>query len=435
MATRTISLNAAANITKVPRSLLWSVMAALNQLRTLTDEFKTDHATSKTAVDAIETLIEELHDDHAIGITWDTEVDGDMDVINNYLSFLGEQDGVIGGDYTMAEQTAADMLGAGRIIYRIGGEVYYSALQVAIAPDDPGVTVITGSNFGAWRVVIDRLGVVTTERTDNAGSATAEVALLQLASVAQAANTAVIGYFTIQATTGYTPGTDNIDGEAATVVYYERQPKNSASGIFAAQGTSLVAGAGLATVAIGLTSPKINGLRLATIAADATLALTDADTITTTEAGGWLILTDLAGTGYVTLSSDGKPGVTALTDTDAAGALTALNLAASRLPSIFVPLGHVIVVTANAATFTAKTTFWDATDVTTTVVDQSFGTFDRTVAAASFLARESNPPAVPASITAPLIATLGSAKPASGPATLSAANADDFTTREIGTPA
>lgn len=37
----------------------------LNTIVTLVNELRTDHATSKTAADAVETLIEELHDDHA----------------------------------------------------------------------------------------------------------------------------------------------------------------------------------------------------------------------------------------------------------------------------------------------------------------------------------------------------------------------------------
>jgi hypothetical protein len=355
-------------------------------------------------------LANELRDNNDLTRAWQTEVDADLDLINDYLDFLGEQDGVIGGDYTFAEQTNADFLGAGMVIYRIGGEVFHTQLPVAIAPDDGGVTEVTGSNFFACRVVIDRLGVVTTERDDGAGQSTAEKALLHLGSVAQAANTAVLGYITLAAATGFVPGTAVVDGEGDSAFYYERQPKNSGSGLWAAQGSALVAGDGLATVAVGDTNPKVNGVRLAQITADGTLALTDADTITTTEAGGWLVLTDLAGTGFVTLSSDGVPGVTALSDTDAATALVALNLLASRLPSMFVPLGHVIVVTSEAATFTAKSTFWNATDVATTVVDQTLAAHDRTVAAASFLARKSNPPTLPDTVSADVVpAAVGSA--------------------------
>ncbi|KKL55169.1 hypothetical protein LCGC14_2258110 [marine sediment metagenome] len=98
MATRTISVNASGNITAVPRSWPWSVFAALNQIRTLTDELKTDRTAMKTAADAVETLIEELHDDGGTRATWETEVDSDLDDINNYLASIAEQDGVIGGE-------------------------------------------------------------------------------------------------------------------------------------------------------------------------------------------------------------------------------------------------------------------------------------------------------------------------------------------------
>ena len=53
MATRTISINAAANITKVPKSLLWSMMHVINQLATLTAELRADHATLRTELIAI----------------------------------------------------------------------------------------------------------------------------------------------------------------------------------------------------------------------------------------------------------------------------------------------------------------------------------------------------------------------------------------------
>ena len=352
------------------------------------------------------TLVNELRDDHATLITWMTEVDADLDDINNYLSALREQNGAIGGDYTFAGQAAATTLGAGTVHYRIGGEEYYIALDTTITLT--GTTVVTGSNWRAWRVVIDPLGVVTTESPDNAGQSTEQIALLELGSISQAANTAELGTFVIQAATGFTPATDNTSGENVFTARYTRTPKNEAAALTAAMGTALVATAGATTVAVGTADFKVSGVRVAQVAADATLAMTDADTIADGEAGGMMVLSDLAGTGFVTLSSDGVPGVTALTDTDAAGALTALNSLASRLPSCFVPLGHVIVVASGAA-YTAKTTNWDAASMTTTVVDQTLGTHDRTVAAASFLARKSNPPAIPATVAAALVATISAA--------------------------
>ena len=330
--------------------------------------------------------------------SWLTEADADLDDINDYNAFQSEQNGVIGGNYTIVGQAGATLLGAGEVRYRIDGEEHVATLATGIVLTT--VTAVTGSNVKTWRIEIDKLGAVTTTTYAGAGVASAEIALLQIGSVALTANTCVLGYWTVTAATGFTPATDNTSGEAAERTDYQKMSLNQAAALTAAMGSALVAGAGLATVAVGTSDFRQNGLRVAQIAADATLALTDADTITTTEAGGWLVLSDLAGTGYVTLSSDGTPGVTALTDTNAAGAQTALDLLASRLPPVFVPLGQVIVVTANAATFTAKTTFWDATDVTTTVADQTFGVFDRTAVAATVLARQSNPPAIPASIAA-----------------------------------
>lgn len=349
-------------------------------------------------------ITNELQTDHATDVTWQTEIDADSDVMNNYLAFAGEQDGASGGNFTFAGQADAAALGAGIVHYKIAGENYSIALDTSITLT--GTTVVTGSNWRAWRVVIDRLGVVTTESPDNAGQSTEEKAMLELGSIAQAANTAELGVFTIQAATGFTPATDNTSGEANFNSYELYMPKNEAAALTVAMSTALVLGDGLATMNIGAANFRKNGVRVAQVAADATQALTDADTITTTEAGGWLLLSNLAGTDFVTLSSDGIPGVSALTDTDAATALVALNLLASRLPAVFTPLAYFTVVTSNAATFTAKTTNWNATDVASVAVDQTFGTFDRTATAASVLARQSNPPAVPATVTAPVKSTL-----------------------------
>ncbi len=439
MTTRTISTNAAANIAPVPRSWPWSVFAALNQVRTLTDELKTDRTAMKTAADAVETLIEELDDDGGTRKTWEDEVDADLDVINNFIASLGEQDGVIGGDYTITEPTTAtDMIGAGSIVWRIGGEVYFdNALQAAIAPDDGGTTKVTNNLWGAYRVVIDRLGVVTTESPNTAGQATEEKALMHLGAVSQAANTAVIGFFVTHAPAdagGFIPGTDDIDDGAATNVYLLRRPPNEATALWAAMGSALTVTGSVATYNFGTVSPKVRGLRLATITADSTQALTDADTIVNGEAGGIMILTDLAGTDVISLSSDGVPGVSALTDTDAAGALTALNLLAARLPAMFCPLGHIIITMSGGA-FTAKTTNWNDADIATVAaVDLAFGTFDRTVTAATLQARQSNPPTLPDSVSAPTTAGPSASKPASWPDNPGSANMDNFVTREIGTP-
>lgn len=53
MAIQTHSTSESSNISEQPRSLLWSLMAAINQLATLTAELKADHATARTELIAI----------------------------------------------------------------------------------------------------------------------------------------------------------------------------------------------------------------------------------------------------------------------------------------------------------------------------------------------------------------------------------------------
>ena len=57
MATRTVNAQAAQNITKSPKSLLWSTMFIVNQLATLTAELRADHATNITELIAIGTTL------------------------------------------------------------------------------------------------------------------------------------------------------------------------------------------------------------------------------------------------------------------------------------------------------------------------------------------------------------------------------------------
>ena len=61
------------------------------------------------------------------------------------------------------------------------------------------------------------------------------------------------------------------------------------------------------------------------------------------------------------------------------------------------------MVNAAGGTFTFGGTDWDATDMTTTVVDQTFGVFDRTAAVAAFLSRQSNPPVLPDTVLADVV--------------------------------
>lgn len=396
---------------------------AADAVEILIEELFDDHGTAKTAVDEAKTLIDEMHDDHASLITWMTEVDSDEDVINNYLDFLQEPDGVIGGNFDITAGAAVTLTGSGHIRYRIGGQVFYATLDTTITLADSGD--VADTKWGAWRILIDRSGTVTTQDT---GAQMAwdseEDAMLNLAAVAPTANTAAIGYFTIDSNGGFNIGTDNVNGETAQYVYVLRGPKNQVTGLHTALGASLSDDTGAATWSIGTMDSKANGLYLAQLAAIANQAMDDADTVADTNAGGWLIvqvdaLNDAAGA--YALAADGNAGaVSAMTYADAAAVNTAIDTLVDQLPEMLVPVGKIVVVNASGGAFTAGTTNFDAAGITTTVTDATVGTWDRT-ANTGFDSHKINPPAIPASITATILSTLTAAKPTAGPATLTAA--------------
>jgi hypothetical protein len=394
---------------------------AADAVETLIEELHDDHATFKTAVDETKTLIDELHDDHATVRTWIVESDADQDVINNTLDYLGRGVQVVGGSFTITAGAAVTLTGAGFVTYAVDGDLYYSDLDTTITLADGGD--IAAGNWGAWRILIARDGTVTTQDTGATpmAYATEEDALLNLSAVAPTANTVTIGYFTIHSNGGFNIGTDNVNGETAANVYHVRGAKNKVSGLTAALGAAVTADAAAGTWSSGTIDAKRNGLRLAQIAAIANQAVDDADTIADGNAGGWLLVTNLAGTGVYLLAADGAAGaVSAMTYADTAAVDTAIDTLVDQLPEIFCPVGKIVVANASGGLFTAGATNWDAAGVTTTETDCTYGTWDRT-ANTGFDSNQIFAPAVPASITAPIVATLTAAKPTAGPATLTAA--------------
>jgi len=212
-------------------------------------------------IDALLTLGRELHDDHATLVTWITEVDADEDLINNYLDFLQEADGVIGGNFSISAGAAVTLTGAGHIKYRIGGQIYYGDLDTTITLADDGDVDTT--KWRAWRIEIARDGTVTATADGDTQHASEEDAVMSLAGTAPTANTATIGYFTINSNGGFNIGTDNVNGETAENVYHVRGPKNQVSGLTAALGSAVVADAAAATWSSGTIDVMRNGLRLA----------------------------------------------------------------------------------------------------------------------------------------------------------------------------
>ena len=417
-------------------------------------ELITDHATFKTAADQVETLIEELHDDHAVLVTWITEVDADADDINDYLHYLNERDGVISGDHSFTAGTATTLTGAGRVTYRIGGIVYTSNVDTTITLEDNGD--VTQSKYRAWRILIDKTGAVTTQDAGVAATGlnadNEEDALLCLSQRAITASTVEIGYLTLTDSDSLIAlGTDNLDAAGVTANTFVVTGPRLGCGLNAALGgAGFAADAGVATWDSGTIDARVEGgdqsgtlfsRNLAQIGAITNQAMDDADTVGIAQYGGWLMVTNLAGTGVYALASDGIAGaVSAMVHASAAARNTALDNVQDRLPAIFAPLGRILLFnTSGANAWVAATDNWDHDTAVATVTNYTFGVFDRT-ALTGDVGRDA--PAIPASIAAAILATITASKPASAPATLAASApsatainaAGDMTAASLSTP-
>jgi len=255
---------------------------------------------------------------------------------------------------------------------------------------------------------------VTTQSSPTVGgAASAQIALLSLASVAPTASTCTLGYLTLtDSNSVINIGTDNQNASGVTaVIYYERGPRKKISGLWAEPGAASTLTAASTTFGHGTWDLQINGVEKAQIAAGATQALTDADTVAQTKFGNILILSNLAGTGYVSLNAAGTPGATAMSYATAVAALTASDNVVDYLPSMFVPLALIKISAGDRNPFTVKTTNWTGAGTAfCTITDATAGTWSRTLNA-GFDSHKVTPPALPADITAPLQATLTAGAP------------------------
>jgi len=399
----------------------------MTDTETLIEEMHDDHATNRTNMTDTETLIEEMHDDHATTKAFTDEIDTDHDKMNDYLHYVGERDGVIGGDLTFSAGAAVTLTGAGRVTYRIGGNIYTADVDTTITLEDNGD--VTQSKYGAWRVLIDKSGVVTTQ--DPAGSGAmafdaSEDALLSLSQRAISSNTVEIGYLTLIDTDSvHNIGTNNLNASGVTTTIHTVTGPRLNAGLTAALGSSFTADNGVATWDSGTIDARIEGgtsvvfsRNLAQISAITNQAMDDADTVGGTQFGGWLMVTDEAATGVYALASDGIAGtVSAMTHASAAARDTALDDVQNRLPAIFASLGRILLFnTSGGNAWVAATDNWDHDTAVATVTDYTFGEFAR-ITLVGDVGRDA--PTVPASLTAASPATLSSSKPASPAATLS----------------
>jgi hypothetical protein len=299
----------------------------------------------------------------------------------DHVDYLLTPDGVIGGSYAFSVGGAATLAASGWVKYRIAGVEYCAEMPATITLEDVGN--VTQNNYSAWRIEISRLGAVTAKASPTVGGyATAQIALLALGGLAPTASCCTLGYLTLtDSDSAINIGTDNLNASGVTAaIYYERGPRKRIAGLNTALGAASALVSASTTYGHGTININRNGLKVAEIAAGATQALTDADTIATLKFGAVLICTDLAGTGKVSVNAAGTPGVTAMSYDSAALALAAVNLVVDRLPAMFVPFALIQVSNQTVGTFTFKTTAWNTALVTATITDATVGGWDRTVA-------------------------------------------------------
>lgn len=331
-------------------------------------------------------------------VQWINDAQPALDTTQDILSSVYLPDGVTSGSYSFAAGAATTLTGSGFVTFR-SGRVTYNGPVGAVTLEDLGD--ITQSNFGAWRILISRLGVLTSQASPTVGGeSTAQKALASLGSVAPTANTVTLGYLTLTDSNSVIDvGTDNLNASGVTaVVYYERGPRKRISGHNTALGAASTLTAASTTYGHGAINVNVNGLKVAEIAAGATQALTDADVITTAKYGGWVILTDLAGTSKFTLNAAGLPGVQTMAYDTAALRDAALDDLCDRLPSMFVPIAVIKVYKGSAVDFTAKTTNWDATGVTSTITDATVSAYSRTLKTSGFDSHQVTLPTMPSAL-------------------------------------
>jgi len=370
-------------------------------------ELTADHANSVT-------FDTEVKADFGTVVTWQTEVDADEDVMNDILHYMTRRDGVIGGNHEITFGTTDTTMirSNGTAHYVIDG-VKYTAVDQEV--ELSGVADVDQTKFGAWRIMGTKLGTITTQRATAANAdnamvyASAEIAMLCLSQLPRTAATVDLGFLVIEAASGgFTPATDlpkTADAQVTAASYYTCHAPFLDNGLTAAPSVGLSEGTSDDEYAFGTINARTNGKNVAQIAADVTQAWAQADVITTSgKYGGHLLVTDLAGTGIISLSQTGIAGSAQTVDSASLAAVnTALDAVQLALPSVFTVIGREVTL-ANKATFTYNTDDLAGTDGTTVWTDAVATAFNRTVTSGALVGPL--PPTIPASITAPVNAAM-----------------------------
>lgn len=344
-------------------------------------------------------------------ISLGNELRSDSNTLSDYVARMNDRDGVIGGNHTLGVGTSdtTKVRLSGTVRYRIDGVEYSQTNLEAVFSDTSDVD---NTKYGAWRILIDKLGAITTQSASATGAetqvhVTAEQAFVSLAQLAITANTVELGYLTLLAAgSGFTPNSDNPDSGDANVAsntYYNCRVPRLDNGFTAAPDSALTNGAAAKNDEIkhGTINVRTNAKNVAEISANADLPFTQADTISTEDQfGGHLIITDTAGTAIITLTANGilANATTAMTYT-VTTVTTALDAAQAALPNIFTVIGRVIVdPTTGEGAFTYNTDDLAGGDGTATWTDEVATAFDRTTVAGTGVGP--GVPSIPAVATA-----------------------------------
>jgi hypothetical protein len=383
-----------------------SVCDALAVIETLANELRTDGTTNST-------FQTEAKADIGVIATWEAEVDGDLDDINDFLDALN-QDGLLVGDPAVQEGTGDTtklrLAGTG-LRYQIDGQQFFAPAALEV---EPPTGEITGGKYGCYRMELAKDGTLAaTRKADPMAYDSEEDAVLSLGSLARTADSIDVGYVAILAAAGgFTAQTDlPIIGDAQVdgITWWDSHVGRYASGLNSA--VTVAVANGVATLNISAVDVNVDGKKLSQIAAAGTQAMDDADTVGIGQWGGWLLVVDPAGTGTYALASDGIAGtVSAMTHASQAAADTALDLVQDRLPTFCVPIARIYVNNVGGGdAWTAGTDNWDHdTAVASATV---YPVIHSRVADDTYSIIR---PTVPATVTAPAVAAM-SATPVAAP--------------------
>ena len=292
-----------------------------------------------------------------------------FNVSNNLLQWqnrnglLSGTPGVIDGS-----DTTTKVRMEGPVYYQIDGEKFHSAAAEAVldgAGDD-----VTAGKFGAWRIELAATGVLTTSSAVASGDMTfdsAEDAMMNLASQARTAGTIDVGYLIIESNDGFTIGTDlplTGDAHVTAATYIDAFVSVYGSGLNAVLSVATTTPDGVTTLSIGTVDVNINGVTKTQIAAQLTAAFDDADTVAEDGFGGWLLISDHAGTGTYLLAADGIAGsVSAMDEASQAAVDTLLDSLQDLLPLTMSPIARIYFQNTGDGTvpaiWTAGTDDWD----------------------------------------------------------------------------